>query len=106
MVKILTIVNLKIHLLDKISQILTIIKASPFHGNLRLCGGDRFGVGLNLKKFCSCILIVLLQLLELAEGLLQLGYFLLLLNGMYESLGVSLGELLVLAVKVLGLGKG
>lgn len=106
MVKSLKIVSLKIHLLDKIAQILTIIKASPFHGNLRLCGGDGFGVGLNLKKFCLCMLILLLQFLELAEGLMQLGYFLLLLNGMFESLSVGLGELLVPVVKVLGSGEG
>jgi hypothetical protein len=37
---------------------------------------------------------------------MQLVYLFLLLNGMFESLGVGLGELLVLAVKVLGLGKG
>ena len=105
MVKSLTIVSLKIHLLDKIAQILTIIKAGPFHDNLRLCGSNGFGVGLNLKKFCLCILILLLQFLGLAEGLMQLGYFLFLLNSMFESLSVGLGELLLLVVKVLGSGE-
>ncbi len=92
--------SLEIHLFDNISQVLSVIKASPLHNNLRLCGCDGFE-----PQYLSLDLVVLLlELLELHECLIELVNFLLLLKVLLESVGVGLSELLVVVVKVLVLG--